>query len=35
MCEKCDDRHEIGYRCPCECHFVIDRNIVERDKKWM
>jgi hypothetical protein len=31
MCEKCNHKHQIGYYCPCECHQVIDRIIVERD----
>lgn len=30
MCE-CNKKHQTGYRCPCECHEVIDRSIVERE----
>lgn len=32
MCNKCNYKHQTGYQCPCECHQVIDRIIVERDK---
>ena len=33
MCEKCKDNHQIGYYCPCECHYLIDKTILDRDKK--
>ena len=32
MCKECEHKHKLGYRCPCECHQVIDRRIAERDK---
>ena len=22
MCEKCKNRHVLGFQCPCECHEV-------------
>jgi hypothetical protein len=33
MCNKCNLKHQIGYQCPCECHQVIDRIIVDRERK--
>ena len=33
MCEKCDNKHQFGYHCSCECHQSIDRRIIERDSQ--
>jgi hypothetical protein len=33
LCDKCEHMHNFGYYCPCECHHVIDRIIVERKEK--
>ena len=32
MCE-CLKNHQMGYHCPCKCHEVIDRTIIERRKE--
>jgi len=32
MCEKCRKKHQLGYRCSCECHYVFYGGI-DKEKK--